>query len=850
MVWVTLQAASGEGATSGTRTPVATKQSSPKRSTTKSSTGAGSRSTSSRKATSKKPAAKRGSGAPKGRSSTAVRRPAPGPVREAFAGHGHDVWGVALIALGLLTALGVYGNLAGPLGRGLAEVAGALIGGLRVFLPPVLVVGGALLLRGPRDIEGTPRLSAGRLGVGVALIFIAVAGLLHLSKGRPEFGMPLEEFIAAGGYVGALVGTPLEKALAVWGAALVFVALIVVGLVVATGVSVRTAARKTADGVKPVQGAVKRGMGSLFELKSETQDGTVEDESVVPILYDGSSAGDDEWDDDAEPMLTELIDPDGEPADSFDDESLLFVAGSDDEPVVDELDIHVPTGDAPPAKPEQLTMPLPKERKVNWKLPALKMLDRSVAQQVDKKMVEDRGRLLESALAEHGVQTKLVGMVVGPTVTRYELELLPGVKVSKVTSLHKDIAYAMASPDVRILAPIPGKQAIGVEVPNDNRQLVAVGDILASPEAKAAKNPLEVAIGRDINGRSVLADLSKMPHILIAGATGAGKSSCINSLLTSILMRSTPDQVRLILIDPKRVELGQYNRLPHLLTQVVTNPKKAANALAWTVKEMERRYDLLSDVGFRDIDGYNAAYDRGEVVDQPDLGLEYHRLPYILVVVDELNDLMMVAARDVEESICRIAQMARAVGIHLVIATQRPSVNVITGVIKANVPARLAFAVSSLADSRVILDQGGAEKLLGRGDMLLLGPSSSIAQRIQGAWVTEDEVRAVVAAWRQQSPDVTYDDTVQGTEESSTGSSAGGMAGGDDDDDDLLAQAMELVVRSQLGSTSMLQRKLRVGFARAGRLMDLLEQRGVVGPSEGSKARTVLMTPEELDGAD
>ena len=495
-------------------------------------------------------------------------------------------------------------------------------------------------------------------------------------------------------------------------------------------------------------------------------------------------------------------------------------------------------------------MPLPKERKVNWKLPSLKMLDRSVAQQVDKKMVEDRGRLLEHALAEHGVQTKLVGMVVGPTVTRYELELLPGVKVAKVTSLHKDIAYAMASPDVRILAPIPGKQAIGVEVPNDSRQLVAVGDILASPEAKAAKNPLEVAIGRDINGRSVLADLSKMPHILIAGATGAGKSSCINSLLTSILMRSTPDQVRLILIDPKRVELGQYNRLPHLLTQVVTNPKKAANALSWTVKEMERRYDLLSDCGFRDIDGYNAAYDRGEVIDQPEMGIEYNRLPYILVVVDELNDLMMVAARDVEESICRIAQMARAVGIHLVIATQRPSVNVITGVIKANVPARLAFAVSSLADSRVILDQGGAEKLLGRGDMLLLGPSSSIAQRIQGAWVTEDEVRAVVAAWRQQSPEISYDDTVQGSEESSIGSNAGGMAGGDDDDDDLLSQAMELVVRSQLGSTSMLQRKLRVGFARAGRLMDLLEQRGIVGPSEGSKARTVLMTPEELDGAD
>ena len=833
---------------------MATKQSSPKRSTTKSSAKAGSRSSSSRKAPARKPAAKkpgakRGSAAPKGRSAAATRRPAPGPVREAFTGHGHDVWGVALIALGLLTALGVYGNLAGPLGRGLAEVAGALIGGLRVFLPPVLVLGGALLLRGPRDDQGTPRFSAGRLGVGVALIFVAIAGLLHLTNGRPEFGMPLDDFIAAGGYIGALVGTPLEKALAVWGATLVFVALIVVGLVVATGVSVRVAARKTADGVKPVQGAMKRSMGSLFELKSGDAEGLGNDEPVVPILYDGSSTVEADWDD-AEPMLTELIDPDGEPADSFDEESLLFVAGSDDDPVADELDIHVPTGDEPPAKPEQLTMPLQKERKVNWKLPSLKMLDRSVAQQVDKKMVEDRGRLLEAALAEHGVQTKLVGMVVGPTVTRYELELLPGVKVSKVTSLHKDIAYAMASPDVRILAPIPGKQAIGVEVPNDNRQLVAVGDILASPEAKAAKNALEVAIGRDINGRSVLADLSKMPHILIAGATGAGKSSCINSLLTSILMRSTPDQVRLILIDPKRVELGQYNRLPHLLTQVVTNPKKAANALAWTVKEMERRYDLLSDRGFRDIDGYNAAFDRGEVIDDPDMGLEFHRLPYILVVVDELNDLMMVAARDVEDSICRIAQMARAVGIHLVIATQRPSVNVITGVIKANVPARLAFAVSSLADSRVILDQGGAEKLLGRGDMLLLGPSSSIAQRIQGAWVTEDEVRAVVAFWRQQSSEITYDETVQGSEDSSTGSGAGAMVGGDDSDDDLLVQAMELVVRSQLGSTSMLQRKLRVGFARAGRLMDLLEQRGVVGPSEGSKARVVLMTPEELDGAD
>jgi S-DNA-T family DNA segregation ATPase FtsK/SpoIIIE len=424
----------------------------------------------------------------------------------------------------------------------------------------------------------------------------------------------------------------------------------------------------------------------------------------------------------------------------------------------------------------------------------------------------------------------------------------------------------MATPDVRILAPIPGRQAIGVEVPNSRRQLVTVGDILASEEARGASHPLEVAVGRDIMGRSVMANLATMPHLLIAGATGAGKSSCINTLITSVLMRTSPDQVRMILVDPKRVELGQYNRLPHLLTQVVTNPKKAANALNWTVREMERRYDLLSEVGVRDITGYNAAHDRGDLngetsdvlrralghLPEAQADLRFPRLPYILVVVDELNDLMMVAARDVEDSICRIAQMARAVGIHLVIATQRPSVNVITGVIKANVPSRIAFAVSSLADSRVILDQQGAERLVGRGDMLLLGPSSGVPQRIQGAWVTEEEVRAVAAHWRRQSPEVAYVDGVEGSDEDTPAllgvDGAGSAAGGDDEDDTaLVRQARELVVRSQLGSTSMLQRKLRVGFARAGRLMDLLEQEGVVGPSTGSKAREVLMTPEELD---
>ncbi|NNE74786.1 MAG: DNA translocase FtsK [Acidimicrobiales bacterium] len=539
--------------------------------------------------------------------------------------------------------------------------------------------------------------------------------------------------------------------------------------------------------------------------------------------------------------------------------------------------VNVPNMEtAAPAEPDLDVRP---PEGSSWVLPPMALLSRSASKQVDTGKVEARGRLLEAALAEHGVETRLVGMTVGPTVTRFELELGRGVKVSKVTSLQNDIAYAMASPDVRILAPIPGRQAIGVEVPNTDRDVVAVGDILASDEARKATHPLEVAVGRDINGRSIMMNLATMPHILIAGQTGAGKSSGLNSIITSIMMRATPDQVRMVLIDPKRVEMGQYDRIPHLLTAPVTDPKKAANALAWAVREMERRYDLLSEVGFRDITGYNAAVEAGEI--EPKLGeldddgtpKSYRALPFILVVVDELADLMMVAARDVEESVCRLAQMARAVGIHLVIATQRPSVNVITGLIKANVPARIAFKVSSLTDSRVILDQQGAERLVGRGDLLMQGPSSATANRIQGCWVEESEVRKIVKHWRAQAQQVTYDDGVavdgSGTPaRASVGAATGGeqlaievppqpvasitddrpagFAGGDEDDE-LLMQAVELVVNSQLGSTSMLQRKLRVGFARAGRLMDLLEEKGVVGPSEGSKARAVNMSPEQLE---
>ena len=548
----------------------------------------------------------------------------------------------------------------------------------------------------------------------------------------------------------------------------------------------------------------------------------------------------------------------------------------EDEPIDDLDDLDDP--DPMPVAVASVPLPLaaaPARAHGEWALPPMSLLQASKKMRQDQRQIDALGVDLVQALEAHGVETRLVGCRVGPTVTRYELELGPGVKVARVTSLSKDIAYAMASPDVRILAPIPGKSAIGVEVPNRTCQLVSLRDILESNEATptATTHPLEVAMGRDIVGRAVMANLAEMPHILISGSTGSGKSSCMNSIITSILMRDTPDKVKMILVDPKRVELGQYDGLPHLLNPVVVDPKKAANALAWAVKEMERRYDMLAENGVRDITGYNQLVEQGLIAPPPQsdrrrmrevaaraLGEEHaavddeadldpepeppQPLPFILVIVDELNDLMMVAARDVEDSIVRIAQMARAVGIHLVIATQRPSVDVITGVIKANIPSRMAFSVSSLADSRVILDQPGAERLIGKGDMLLLTASSNIPRRLQAPWVSEEEVRDVVRHWHAQGG---QPEAIVGIENVAEGSS--GTDGlGHDDDDELLRQARDLVVRSQLGSTSMLQRKLRVGFARAGRLMDLLEQAGVVGPSEGSKARAVLMTPEELDG--
>ena len=793
-------------------------------------------------------------------------------------GHGADFAGLLLVIVGLVSGLGIYVAGGGPVGRGLATLVGTMFGAARVVAPVAFVIIGALCIRGTRAAphpsasgDDDPTLVDGaapqadrhhgfsdnpsaRYALGCALLAVSGLGLLHLGRGAPAMGDGRQAVADAAGYAGAAIGGPVRGGIGGIGAAAVLLAIGLAGALVITRTTLRhlvvASASTVAAGARPVGSAARRGISQLFELGPIDRAAGGDDGD--PAIHHGSDEIDlrdaptgaapaEFYDQDADPAVTT---DGGRTRRSRRSKAPDIAAEAEGSGASEQLAIALPPGVQPSA----------------WKLPPAKLLDRTGNQAVDRKAVEETGRSLEHALAEHGVETRLVGMTVGPTVTRFELELGPGVKVARVTSLHKDIAYAMATPDVRILAPIPGKQAIGVEIPNVRKQLVTVGDILSSPEARSATHPLEVAIGRDIDGKAILANLAAMPHILIAGATGAGKSSCLNSLLTSILMRSTPEQVRMILVDPKRVEMGQYNKLPHLLTEVVTVPKKAANALAWAVREMERRYDLLAECGFRDITGYNAAFDRGDLTD-PNAELlgsdatsvtDYQRMPFILVVIDELADLMMVAARDVEESICRLAQMARAVGIHLVIATQRPSVNVITGLIKANVPARLAFAVSSATDSRVILDQTGAERLLGKGDMLLLGPSSSIAQRVQGSWVTEDEVRNIAAFWKRQTPDLTYADDVQGSDDAGTtgtaGSGAGGSSSGDGDDDDLLAQATELVVRSQLGSTSMLQRKLRVGFARAGRLMDLLEERGVVGPSTGSKARDVLMAPEELDG--
>ncbi|MDP9233843.1 MAG: DNA translocase FtsK, partial [Actinomycetota bacterium] len=698
---------------------------------------------------------------------------------------GH-AWGLVVVVLGVVAGIGIYHGGGGPPGRFFGFLSGLLVGSLAAGVP-LLVVAAGLLIVIPRT-----RAHVARLAVGASACTLGLAGMVHLLHGDKQLAAPIEKLQHIGGLGGAVVARPLSDVVGRWGASFFLVVLIGVGAMIVGRISLRRVWEWCSTGVLAV-GAFAEGLVAHVDL---------EEDFAAPEALD-----------DAPEVVGEADPPPGS--------------------------LPAPAIEREPRGTQQLVMPVGDAR--SYRLPPLELLTGGGDRQVSARSIEETTRSVEETLREFKVDATVTGYTAGPTVTRFEIELGSGVKVNRVLSLSNEIKYALASGELRFLAPIPGRSAIGMEVPNRTRQLVTVGDVLRSKEAQRDKHPLAVALGKDVSGNAVLANLTEMPHLLIAGATNSGKSSCLNSMLTSILMRARPDQVRLILIDPKRVELSHFAGVPHLVTPVVSIPKKAASALQWVVREMEARYETLAHSGMRNLEFYNEAAVRGAVVKRSDEDEDPRPLPYILVVVDELSDLMMVAPRDVENAICRIAQMARAVGIHLVVATQRPSVDVVTGVIKANIPSRFAFSVASQADSRVVLDQGGAENLIGHGDMLFLHANSAKPQRIQGSWVNEKEMAAVVGHCRRQG-DPDYVEGVTIEEPSASGAGAGGSGG-----DELLEEALELVVRSQLGSTSMLQRKLQVGFARAGRIMDLLEQRGVVGPSHGSKPRDVLMTIDELE---
>ena len=707
-------------------------------------------------------------------------------VRSHLAPWARDALGIGLVVLAVLAILGLWFDAAGPVGRGLGWLLEGGFGIVAIVFPIVALYWGLVLLRGATEED---RL---RMFIGFAIALVGVLALISLMQGNPRPFAGHAKLAGAAGMTGALASWPLGKLVSKIGVVVVWGGAVLLGLLIFTGT--------------PLSALWER-IVAIFAREDDGIDGDDEEDAAAPVR--GSVVHSDE-----ETPLFEL--PDEEVRDDEEDEEL--------EP------IEVPS----------IVRPSRGER---YELPPLDLLRLSPASGGNERDEEHQMAALERTFHTFGVPAHVVAAHRGPTVTLYEVEVEAGTKVNKVLSLADDIAYALATPDVRIIAPIPGKSAIGVEVPNKVRDFVMLGDILRSKTAAEDAHPLSVALGKDVHGRSQLVNLTSMPHLLIAGATGAGKSSLINSFVTSLLMRTDPDEVKLVLIDPKRVELTHFADLPHLLVPVIVHPKRAAEALSWVVREMEQRYELLAMVGVRDIDGYRVGLEEETLRIPPGKEDDVVDVPYLLVVIDELADLMMVAPRDVEDAICRIAQMARAVGIHLVVATQRPSVDVVTGLIKANIPSRIALMTSSQADSRVILDMNGAEKLVGHGDLLFAPSSASKPARLQAAWVTEKEIQAV-GEWVRSQREVDYAMTVEGLGKPPAETDEDGGLG---DDDELLEQAAELVIRSQLGSTSMLQRKLKVGFARAGRLMDLLEERGIVGPSLGSKARDVLMTPDEWE---
>ncbi|MRK01314.1 DNA translocase FtsK [Aeromicrobium sp. S22] len=724
-----------------------------------------------------------------------------------------DGVGFGILALGIIVAGSVWSDMPGGVGNAVRDVAAGAVGLLAWAVPIVLVVIAWRTLRHP-DQNGP----AGRQVIGWAAICGGVLGLVHIAHDVPRPSDPDPDAMReAGGAIGFLFSAiPMDLLNSAYVVSPILVLVVAFGVLVVTNTPVYAVPdrvrelRDTALGRK----ADPEAEAAEPEPKKRRHPKTTlvtDDEPFENPLVDGP--------DEDRQVPVRVFEPEPEP-----------------EPE-DDVEAELPPMEPIPARAEQLAL----SGDVVYSLPDSAMLREGSPHKARSKASDEVVERLTEVLEQFQIDARVTGYTRGPTVTRYEVELGPAVKVEKVTALSKNISYAVASNEVRILSPIPGKSAIGVEIPNVDKEMVSLGDVLRSAKARSDHHPMVIGLGKDVEGGYVVANLAKMPHLLVAGATGSGKSSFVNSMISSILMRSTPEEVRMIMVDPKRVELTAYEGVPHLITPIITNPKKAAEALQWVVREMDMRYDDLANFGYRHIDDFNKAVKAGKVKLPAGSERVLAPYPYLLVVVDELADLMMVAPRDVEDSIVRITQLARAAGIHLILATQRPSVDVVTGLIKANVPSRLAFATSSLADSRVILDQPGAEKLVGQGDGLFLPMGQNKAMRMQGAWITEAEIHTIVEHCKTQLQPVYREDV--------TAVAAAKRELDDDigDDLDLVLQAIELCVTTQFGSTSMLQRKLRVGFAKAGRLMDILESRGIVGPSEGSKARDVLVKPDELD---